>query len=196
MFFYVHFWAWLSYNLWALREIAEQNSHHIWSNANVLWLNILPKNFGFVPPFGFWCNQRHSWILPLHEHKPSGASWGIFFQSFFAGTDRGQRNGDRCHCSGGAMSSQLHLVTLPKLQGISYCTEGITLLLTAPGQSEQGENWSFWALQPTPAYVGISFCRNCSFSCVWQHNRSKQAAFPLFSCWEITASQWDAFSKK
>lgn len=138
MFFYVHFWAWLSYNLWALREIAEQNSHHIWSNANVLWLNILPKNFGFVPPFGFWCNQRHSWILPLHEHKPSGASWGIFFQSFFAGTDRGQRNGDRCHCSGGAMSSQLHLVTLSQ-----SCREFLTaqkeLLCSSQHQDSQNK---------------------------------------------------------
>lgn len=63
---------------------------------------------------------------------------------YFFSLDRGQRNGDRCHCSGGAMSSQLHLGhTVPKLQGISDCTEGITQLLTAPGQSEQGENWSF-----------------------------------------------------
>jgi len=68
----------------------------------------------------------------------------IFFSVFFARTDRGQRNDYRSHCSGDAVSSQLHLGhAVPKLQGISDCTEGITLLLTAPGQSEQGENVSF-----------------------------------------------------
>lgn len=200
-FFYVHFWACLPYNLWVLREIAQQNSHHVWSNVNALWLNILSKNIGFVPPFGSWCNWRHSWILPPPWAQAIGARWGAFFFSvFFARTDRGQRNDYRSHCSGDAVSSQLHLGhAVPKLQGTSDCTEGITLLFTAPGQSEQGENVSFWDPEPTPAYVGISFCRNCSFSIqrVWQHNnRSKPAASLLASCWEITASQWDAFSKK
>lgn len=82
-FFYVHFWACLPYNLWVLREIAQQNSHHVWSNVNALWLNILSKNIGFVPPFGSWCNWRHSWILPPPWAQAIGARWGaFFFQSF------------------------------------------------------------------------------------------------------------------
>lgn len=81
---------------------------------------------------------------PLHEHKPLEQGEEHFFSVFFARTDRGQRNDYRSHCSGDAVSSQLHLGhAVPKLQGTSDCTEGITLLFTAPGQSEQGENVSF-----------------------------------------------------